>query len=240
MLKHIPFYASLLGRELADGTKTTTSYVLVYGAVEAHAIGERGCIASNATIAEETGLTRNSVATIISRLSKTGWLEIKLNKNNQRLSISPLMDINPPLTPIKPPFDVHQTENTVREDSKEDTTNVVSASERKASPPYELVQHVIAIQGIKPFPSMPMQLAAAKRILGSGYTLEEAKVAGERMQADPYWKARPWDLNNLARNITKYHKVERDEDEGFIYLTDEGERVSGEEYGEYMRLKGQQ
>lgn len=240
MLRHIPFYASLLGRELADGTKTTTSHVLVYGAIEAHAMGSKGCIASNARIAEETGLKPSTVAPVISKLHKAGWIEVQLGKNNQRLGITPLLSINTPLLHNKPPLQdnkgplvVQQTENTVREDSREDTTNVVSASERKPSQPYELVQHVIAIQGIKPFPVMIMQLAAAKKILESGYSLDEAKAAADRMQADAYWKSNPWDLNNLARNITKY-SVDRNPS-GFvppkvIVIPEEDTKLTEEEY----------
>ena len=54
MLKHIPFYASLMGAKLYDKDTATTSHVLVYGAIEAHSMGDKGCIASNKTIANET------------------------------------------------------------------------------------------------------------------------------------------------------------------------------------------
>lgn len=110
MLRHVPFYASLLEEELADGTKAKTGHILVYGAIEAHAMGEYGCIASNATIAKETGLKESSVATIISVIAKAGWIYVTLNKNNHRQRIDPLMVIKPPhkqgsaLTTIKPPL----------------------------------------------------------------------------------------------------------------------------------------
>lgn len=100
MLKHIPFYGTLLGRQLTTKTKATHSHVLIYGAIEAHSMGEKGCIASNKLIAQETGLKESSVKTVISTLAKAGWIKVYLNENNHRKGIDPLMDINPPLIPI--------------------------------------------------------------------------------------------------------------------------------------------
>ena len=74
MLRHIPFYASLLGREMANGKQSTNAQVLVYGAIEVHAMGDRGCIASDETIAAETGLKASSVSSIISVLKKSDWI----------------------------------------------------------------------------------------------------------------------------------------------------------------------
>jgi hypothetical protein len=70
--------------------------------------------------------------------------------------------------------------------------------------PYELVEHVRSIQDLKPFPSIPIQCRAAKQILAAGYTLEEAKAAADRMQADNYWHTKGWDLNTFSRNIQRY------------------------------------
>lgn len=100
MLKHIPFYASLLGRELADGKKANNGIVLVYGAIEVHATGEKGCIASNNTIAKETGLSAGTVANYISLLNKSGWLRVitatRTGKDIVRESIIPMLDITVP------------------------------------------------------------------------------------------------------------------------------------------------
>lgn len=111
MLKHIPFYGSLLGRELADGKKSTNSHVLVYGAIEAHSFGERGCIASNDLIAQETGLKKSTVRVALSEISRGGWVDVKLNANNFRTLIVPLLVIDTPISghlhphqsPLTPP-----------------------------------------------------------------------------------------------------------------------------------------
>lgn len=95
MLKNIPFYASLLGRELNEKIKSTNGHVLVYGAVEAHSFGSRGCVASNRLIAEETGMKESTVANIISVLAKAGWVRVTLTANNHRTLIEPLMTISP-------------------------------------------------------------------------------------------------------------------------------------------------
>lgn len=120
MLRHIPFYATLLKRQLTEQIKATNSHVLVYGAVEAHSLGPKGCIASNKTLAEDTGLKESSVKTILSILAKAGWIEVNLDKNNHRKGIQPSMTINPPVNDHKPPRQSpltieHSKENTVRE-----------------------------------------------------------------------------------------------------------------------------
>lgn len=104
MLKHIPFYAVLLDRPLPNGKQSTNSHVLVYGAIEAHSLGPKGCIASNKTIAGSTGLKERSVATIISLLASAGWISVKLDDNNHRKGITPLMEIKPPSIGIEPPL----------------------------------------------------------------------------------------------------------------------------------------
>lgn len=130
MLKHIPFYASLLNKTFNDGSSPSTGMILVYGAIEAHSFGERGCIASNKTIAEECGLKATSVANAISALNREGWIRVELNENNHRVLITPLLEIvAPPSLTSEPPFTVQVTplhstvnieysnKNTVIEDS---------------------------------------------------------------------------------------------------------------------------
>lgn len=98
MLKHLPFYGSLLGRILADKTKATNRHVLVYGAVEAHSYGKHGCIASNATIAEETGISERVVSSTLSQLKKSEWVSFDLDEKFRRGEIVPLLTIE---TPVK-------------------------------------------------------------------------------------------------------------------------------------------
>ena len=96
MLKNIPFYASLLNRELANGKKTKHSHVLVYGAIETHALGDYGCIASNKTIAAETGFNAGTVANIISELNASGWIKVNMDEKHHRVNIEPKLTINVP------------------------------------------------------------------------------------------------------------------------------------------------
>ena len=113
MLKHIPFYASLLGRTMSNGKKSNNGMVLVYGAIEVHAMGEKGCIASNKRIADETGLSAGTVANYISELNRSGWVEVvtkNINGGIVRLEIKPLLTIEAPSrkndtphTSVKPP-----------------------------------------------------------------------------------------------------------------------------------------
>lgn len=95
MLKHIPFYGSLMYESFRSGTKPSSGHVLVYGAIEAHSMGEKGCIASNKTIADELGLSQGRVANIISELHSEGWIKVNL-KDRNRTSIEPLLTIATP------------------------------------------------------------------------------------------------------------------------------------------------
>ncbi len=106
MLKNIPFYSSLLGRQIGK-TTTKHSHVLIYGAIEAHSMGKKGCIASNKTIALETGLGEGTVANRISELNQFGWIKVTLNDYNHRTSIVPLLELRVPSLPSEPPF-THQ------------------------------------------------------------------------------------------------------------------------------------
>jgi DNA-binding transcriptional MocR family regulator len=105
MLKHIPFYATLLGRELSSGKKANNGMVLVYGAIEAHSMGSKGCIASNRLIAEETGLSSGTVANYISELNRAGWIEAVIKTINggiYRDKINTLLTISTPSFPDEP------------------------------------------------------------------------------------------------------------------------------------------
>ena len=97
-LKSISFYASLLQGQILPGVRTNTSHVLIYGAIEAHSRGPKGCIASNKLIGEETGLGPNTVANRISELNKAKWIYVDLDNSSHRLSITPLLElVNPSL-----------------------------------------------------------------------------------------------------------------------------------------------
>lgn len=103
MLKSIPFYSSLLNKPLSSKKNATHSHVLVYGAIEAHAHGELGCIASNATLAAETGMTEGTIANCLSALAKAGWIKVtsKQGKHSARDQIIPLLEVAIPTFPKK-------------------------------------------------------------------------------------------------------------------------------------------
>lgn len=108
MLHTIPFHASLLNKELRNNKKTTNSHVLIYGAVEIHAIGDKGCIASNEHIAKETGLSKQTVANCISEISSIGWIKVNI-KSGMRTSIEPLLTINTLTSQSNPPYSTEYT-----------------------------------------------------------------------------------------------------------------------------------
>jgi hypothetical protein len=147
MLKHIPFYASLLGRELKDGSKTTTSHVLVYGAIEAHSYGEKGCIASNALIAQESGLSLQTVKNVITGIAQIGWIKpVYTDETKQfRLRIDPLLEIQVPspkggtrtpqsTPPYSPEYGTRTPQSTRGNSPKESSEGTASAPEKIEEP----------------------------------------------------------------------------------------------------------
>lgn len=97
-LNLIPFYGQLMDLPLTSPgdprpKRAGQSHVLIYGAIEAHDYGDKGCIASNKTIAEETGLSVSRVASIISELAGGMWVQVNLNGIGQRTSIQPLLTL---------------------------------------------------------------------------------------------------------------------------------------------------
>jgi hypothetical protein len=96
MLKSISFYSSLVGKELRNGRKATHAHVLLYGAVEAHSFGKLGCIASNKTLADETGYAVKKISERLLDMREAGWISYDL-KENRRGSIEPLLVIDIPL-----------------------------------------------------------------------------------------------------------------------------------------------
>lgn len=126
MLRHIPFYATLLNRKLTSGLVARHSHVLVYGAIEMHSMGEKGCIASNKTIASETGLAIQTVANAISHLNNSGWIEVHLDESNHRLGINANMTLTLESKAPYPQREGPLTPPSNIEDSKEDTVRIGS------------------------------------------------------------------------------------------------------------------
>jgi len=95
MLNSIIFYGSLLDRPLKDDQKATTGHVLLYGAIEVHSHGKFGCIASNKTLAEETGLSPRTIKDYLTLLKSAGWIAYEVSKENHRGQILPLLELTP-------------------------------------------------------------------------------------------------------------------------------------------------
>lgn len=99
-LHTIPFHASLLKQPLTKNKKASNAHVLIYGAIEVHANGEKGCIASNDKIAKETGYAKQTVINRISEMAEAEWITVVM-KDHKRVKITPNASItfwgNPPL-----------------------------------------------------------------------------------------------------------------------------------------------
>lgn len=175
-LGNIPFYASLLFKEFPDGKKPTTGHVLVFGSIDKHDEGPLGCIASNKTIAEETGLSVGRTANIISELAAAGWIRVYLNEKNQRKGITPLMTLHVgvnPLSRVSEPT-LHASVNI--DNSKKKTT-------RK--------------QGRAPLSQDTVELAASK-VWGEGRVPTELVMAMTALVEDRFERKKDMTANAVA------------------------------------------
>lgn len=84
----VPFYPSLVGKEIED-VKLTTGYVLLIGAIIAHSNGKLNCcVASVDVLAEETGLNEKKVKNYRSELIRVGAIEVlERDRSNYIVSI---------------------------------------------------------------------------------------------------------------------------------------------------------
>jgi len=188
MLRHVPFFASLLDENLADGSKAKTGHILVYGAIEAHAMGDLGCIASNKTIAKETGLKESSVKTIISVLAKAGWIDVELNKNNHRKSIDPLMTINPPLTTINKNHQNNREELAPKDSNKNKNINKKNSMDIKSQ-----LETLISLVNKKEKPTADRQRLLSARLKEYSF--------GEIENAARAFSGSQWHINNGQMTI---------------------------------------
>jgi hypothetical protein len=112
MLNNISFYGSLLKRDLGKGRKSTQTHVLLYGAIEAHSKGPKGCIASNNMLARDIGISKSRTETVLSEISQAKWVTIAKDKDGKRTQIIPNGSIsfecgNPPLPLTATPLAAH-------------------------------------------------------------------------------------------------------------------------------------
>lgn len=211
MLKHIPFYASLLERP----EKPTIGMVLVYGAIEAHSFGEKGCIASNKTIAQETGLKEKTVANAISLLNKYRWVIVHLDNNNHRTLIEPSLTIEPPFTVQGTPLPAtrnieYSNKNTVRENTNSEVEK-------------ELLKIINQVIG-REFRTLPR---GYKKTLDL-FSLEEIKTSLTNLSADAWHSERlkTLKLDYLIRATT----IDK-------FLSEEGVQKKEKKYGERLNLE---
>ena len=98
-LGNVPFYAGLMALPVND-KKPSQSHILIYGAIEVHHMGERGCIASNKTLGADVGVSPSRAASIVAEIAAAGWIEVIMGEKNERIGIEPLLTIakngNPP------------------------------------------------------------------------------------------------------------------------------------------------
>lgn len=137
MITHIPFYSELIGLDIGE-TKAVHSHVLIYGAIQFHSSGPKGCIASNKTIATETGYSEQTVANIISMLAKAGWIKVNLTEQNRRVSILPLISLNVPSLQREGAYSVDEAQltvdgniNNILKDSKKEYTKPIAKAKVK-------------------------------------------------------------------------------------------------------------
>lgn len=85
----VPFYPSLVGKEIED-VKLTTGYVLLIGAIIAHSNGKFNCcVASLDVLAEEIGSTVDKVRNIRSELIRVGVIEVlERDRSNYIISMT--------------------------------------------------------------------------------------------------------------------------------------------------------
>ena len=222
MITHIPFYAGLIGLDVA-GTKAVHSHVLIYGAIQFHSDGPKGCIASNKTMATETGYSEQTVANIISMLAKAGWIKVNLTEQNRRVSILPLISLNVPSPQREAPYSGEEAQltvdgniNNILKDSKKDT---IKPSRKKAvkkevilkNPSTDVNSLVMYFYSrLSPATPIPRQMAASNRTamdsLLSTYELKDVRETidkAKELLGKPY---KP-QVQSIQTLVAKYEQI---------------------------------
>lgn len=144
MLKSIPFYASLLGKDV-NGKPASTPHVLLYGAIEVHAMGTMGCIASNDLLGGETGVAANQVRRYLNDLKLAKWIEYKLTVDNRRGEIFPLLNIEIPLVGRQPRPGRRTTKPLVAEQPTSIDNSIDNSIDISAKAPEDEKEEVVKI-----------------------------------------------------------------------------------------------
>lgn len=71
------------------------SEILLYGLIEVLSYKEGYCFASNQYLAENLDIAKGSVANLLSKIAKKGWVLIEVDEQNHRTAIKPNLTIAP-------------------------------------------------------------------------------------------------------------------------------------------------
>lgn len=71
------------------------SEILLYGLIEVLSYKEGHCFASNQYLAENLDIAKGSVANLLSKIAKKGWVLIEVDEQNHRTAIKPNLTIAP-------------------------------------------------------------------------------------------------------------------------------------------------
>lgn len=146
MLKSIPFFASLLGKDLGGEVVSSTPHVLLYGAIETHSMGSKGCIAGNELLATETGIAKNQIRRYLADLKKANWISFEMSKDNKRGIIEPKLDIKIPLVARQPSHGRETTKPMVARQPTSIDNNIDNSLENTSggdSPPQEVKEEKV-------------------------------------------------------------------------------------------------
>lgn len=210
MLRHIPFYGSLMQQPFKSGAKPSSGHVLVYGAIEAHSMGDKGCIASNKTIGEELGLSQGRVANIISELNSEGWIRVNMINGN-RANIEPLLtittpslirdtlhvDVNPPSRRREPPLHVDVNIEHRGEHSENNIRQVDVVSSDELTPLIESIKGILETPRARVTPGRLRKLKARLRTFNG----EEVERAARNLAKSK------WHMGENPNNV-KYASVD--------------------------------
>lgn len=180
MLKHVPFYGELLQQKINDKTPSQ-SHILMYGAIEVHAMGELGRIASNKTLGENIGLSASRAANIVSELSLAGWIKVDMKDNNTRTLITPLMTL---AKSGKAPYQTSETPLTISGNiSNNNKTQLETSAKANEDLFFKLVDNLRFERGrIKYSPARQSKLAARLK----SFSADDLYAASQALAASPW------------------------------------------------------
>lgn len=201
----------------------------MYGAIEVHSMGEKGCIASNKTLGENIGLSAGRAANIISELAKAEWIEVSMDGNNHRTLITPLMTIN---KTVKTPSQsseptLNKSVNISNNRSNNERTAGAAATER------ELLGNLNEVTG-RTFRTLP---PTAKKTL-KHFSVAEIRQALDALAADAWHQPKLKELSSdyLIR-LTTIEKFFVDGVNGVTSLDQQFEGKTGTKSAALDKLK---